>query len=172
MTGLTNISLSLATYKAIEAQRLSFSESHDAIIRRALAERSARRSRVAGQAALLARGAPRKRGRVRVELFGREQEVFNLRDAYLVILTALVRHKATLLQLLAHEGSARRRWVARSPEALFVTAPHLAGQHAHQIVPEWYIDTNVSRAQIAARLTVAARLAGYAYDRDVRIVEG
>jgi len=172
MTGLTSVSLSLATYKAIEAQRLSFAESHDAIIRRALAERAGRRTRVAGQAAALGRGAPRKRGRVRVVLFGREQDVFNLRDAYLVILASLIRHKASLLQLLLNEGSARRRWVARSPEALFVTAPHLAADHAHQIAPDWYIDTNVSRAQIISRLTVAARLAGYSFGKDLRIVEG
>jgi hypothetical protein len=171
MTGLTNISLSLATYKAIEAQRLSFGESHDAIIRRALAERAGRRAHVVGRAAVLGRGAPRRRGRVKVVLFGREQAVLNLRDAYLVMLTALIRHRAALLQLLATEGSARRRWVARSPEALFVTAPHLATEHAHQIAQDWYIDTNVSRAQIVARLTVAARLAGYRFGEDVRILE-
>ncbi len=172
MAGLTNVSLSLATYKAIEAQRLSFGESHDAIIRRALVARSGRRSQLAGRAALLARGAPRKRGQVRVVLFGREQSVFNLRDAYLVIINALTRHKASLLQLLANEGSAQRRWVARSPEALFVSAPHLAAEHAHQLSPEWHIDTNVSRVQIVARLTVAAQIAGYAFGEDVRIVEG
>jgi hypothetical protein len=43
MSGLQPVSISLATYKAIEAQRISFSESHDAIIRRALAERTSRR---------------------------------------------------------------------------------------------------------------------------------
>jgi hypothetical protein len=86
-------------------------------------------------------------------------------------LSALTRHKATLLHLLSLEGSERRRWVAWTPEAIFVTAPHLAGEHAHQLTPEWYIDTNVSRAQIVARLTVAARLAGYAYGEDVRIIE-
>jgi hypothetical protein len=172
MSGLTSVSLSLATYKAIEAQRLSFAESHDAIIRRALATRSGRRGQTVARTALAGRGAPRKRGRVRVILFGRDQDVFNLRDAYLVILTALTRHRATLLHLLANEGSDRRRWVARTPEALFVTAPHLAPDHAHQIAPDWYIDTNLSRAQIVARLTVAARLAGYAFGDDVRIIEG
>jgi len=172
MTGLTNISLSLATYKAIEAQRLSFGESHDAIIRRALAERSGRHARAAGHAAALGRGAPRRRGRVRVALFGHDQDVLNLRDAYLVILTTLIRHKAPLLTLLATHGSARRRWVARSAEALFVTAPHLAAEHAHQIAPDWFVDTNVSRAQIISRLTVAAGLAGCRFGKDVVLLEG
>ncbi len=170
MTGLTSVSLSLATYKAIEAQRLSFGESHDAIIRRALADRAGRRGQAVGRAVALGRGAPRKRGRVQVRLFGRDQDVLNLRDAYLVILTALIRHRSTLLMLLANEGSARRRWVARSPEALFVTAPHLAGEHAHEIAPDWYIDTNLSRAQIEARLTVAARLAGCRYGEDIAVL--
>jgi hypothetical protein len=169
MTTATTIQLSLATYKAIEAQRLSFGETHDAIIRRALAERAGRRSERAVPGG--ARGAQRQRGRVRVVLFGEARAAMNLRDGYLLVLTALTRHKASLLALLANEGSARRRWVARSAEALFVTAPHLARTHAHEIAPEWFVDTNVSRAQIMARLTVAARLAGLRFGEDVRLIE-
>ncbi len=172
MDGTTQVHVSLATWKAIEAQRLSFAESHDAIIRRALAERAGKRARVAGRTALATRGAPRRRGNLKVVVFGREQSVLNLRNAYLVILTALVRHKASLFQQLAVEGSARRRWIAPTAEALFVSAPHLATEHAHEIAPNWFVDTNVSRAQIIARLTVAARLAGYRFGEDVRIVEG
>jgi hypothetical protein len=171
MDGTAQIAVSLATWKAIEAQRLSFTESHDAIIRRALAERTAKRARTAGRAAFAARGAPRRRGNMRVSIFGREQPVLNLRDAYLVSLTALVRHRASLFQLLAAEGTPRRRWIAPSPEALFVSAPHLAHEHAHEIAPRWFVDTNCSRAQIVARLTVATRLAGYAFGKDVQIIE-
>jgi hypothetical protein len=172
MEGTAQIAVSLATWKAIEAQRLSFAESHDAIIRRALAERATKPARTAARAAYAARGAPRRRGQMRVVVFGREQPVLNLRDAYLVILTALVRHKASLFQLLAVEGTVRRRWIAPSAEALFVSAPHLADEHAHQIAPKWFVDTNCSRAQIVARLTVAARLAGQEFGKDIRIIEG
>ena len=101
----------------------------------------------------------------------RIEPVMNLKEAYLVILTALVRHKASLFQLLAVEGNARRRWIAPSPEALFGTSPHLAARHAHQIAPNWFVDTNVSRGQIIARLTVACRIAGKRYGNDVSIVE-
>jgi hypothetical protein len=172
MTGLTDVRVSLATWKAIEAQRLSFAETHDAIIRRALSERSGRRTQAVARALSVARGAPRRRGQTRVRVFGREQSVLNLRDAYLVILAGLVRHKASLFQLLAIQGTARRRWIAPSPYALFVSAPHLASVHAHQIAPNWFVDTNVSRAQIIARLTVAARLAGYRFGEDVVIIDG
>jgi hypothetical protein len=172
MSSLQSVAISLATYKAIEAQRLSFTESHDAIIRRALAERSMRRISTANRMAQISRGQPRRRGNTRVRLFGHVQDVMNLKDAYLVILSALVRRKSSLFALLAAEGSARRRWVGPNAEALFVTAPHLATQHAHEIAPNWFIDTNVSRAQIIARLTVAARLADCRFGEDIAILEG
>jgi len=172
MTGLTSVSVTLATYKAIEAQRLSFSENHDAIIRRALAERDVRRRHAPQRVSHSTRGTSRKHGRTSVVIFDRTQSVFNLRDAYLVILAALVRHKASLFQLLLAEGTPRRRWIAATPGALFVTSPHLAHEHAHEIAPGWFVDTNLSRAQIIARLTTAARLADCSYGTDVKIVEG
>jgi hypothetical protein len=172
MSSLQSVAISLATYKAIESQRLSFTESHDAIIRRALAERTVRRISTANCIAQIGKGAPRRRGNTRIRLFKHVQDVMNLKDAYLVILTALVRRKASLFQLLAAEGSARRRWIAPNAEALFVTAPHLAIQHGHEIAPHWFVDTNLSRAQIIARLTIAARLADCRFGEDVAILEG
>ena len=172
MSGLQPVSISLATYKAIEAQRLTFSESHDSIIRRALSERTSKRRPVATRPTDAIRGAARRRGDINVILFGRAQSVMNLKDAYLVILAALVRHKASLFQLLAVEGTERRRWIATSAEALFVTSPHLASDHAHEIAPNWFVDTNVSRAQIISRLTTACLLAGVRFGEDISIIEG
>lgn len=172
MSGLQAVSISLATYKAIEAQRLSFSESHDAIIRRALSERTSKRRPVTGRSMDNIRGAGRRRGNCRIIVLGKAEPVMNMKDAYLTILTALVRHKASLFQLLAFEGTERRRWIAPSAEALFVTSPHLASDHAHEIAPNWFVDTNVSRAQIIARLTTACRLAGIHYGQQVSILEG
>ena len=107
-----------------------------------------------------------------VRLFGASQPVMNLKDAYLITLTALVRKKASLFLLLAAEGTARRRWISPSAESLFVTSPHLAIDHAHEIAPSWFVDTNLSRAQIIARLTMAAQLAGFRYGEDLVIIEG
>ena len=172
MSGLQPVSISLATYKAIEAQRLTFNESHDSIIRRALSERTSKRRPVVARSMDAIRGAGRRRGNVKVIMFGRAQSVMNLKDAYLVILTALVRHKASLFQLLAVEGTERRRWIAASAESLFVTSPHLASGHAHEIAPNWFVDTNVSRAQIISRLTSACLLAGVRFGEDISIIEG
>jgi len=53
-----------------------------------------------------------------------------------------------------------------------VTSPHLAVEHVHKLAPSWFDDTNVSRAQIIARPTTAARLTGLRYGEDVTIIEG
>ena len=172
MSGIQAVSISLATYKAIEAQRLSFSESHDVIIRRALSERTSKRRPQPGRSTGSIHGGARRRGNCRVIVLGKAEKVMNLKDAYLTILIALVRHKASLFQLLAFEGTERRRWIAPSAEALFITSPHLASDHAHQIAPSWFVDTNVSRAQIISRLTTACQLAGVRYGEQVSILEG
>jgi hypothetical protein len=172
MTGTAQISISLATYKAIEAQRLSLVEDHDAIIRRALASRSERSSRTLRDHARSCAPVQRKRGNVEVDLFGRAQPVANLKAGYVAILNALVRHKPSLFEHLAHEGTARRRWAATSAEGLYADSPHLARDHALQIAPQWHIDTNLSRVQIDQRLTAAARIAGYRYGEDVKIIGG
>ncbi len=172
MSGLQGISISLATYKAIEAQRISFNETHDVIIRRALAERTSRRRMPHERRESKVACIGRKRGNMTVQIAGQSRAVLNLKDAYLVILSALVRHKASLFQLLSVEGTLQRRWIAASPHALYITSPHLADDFAHEIAPNWFVDTNVSRGQIISRLTTACTLAGYKYGRDVMITEG
>ena len=111
----------------------------------------------------------RKRGNVSVDLFGRAEAVANLKRGYVTILTALLRHKPSLFELMAHEGTQRRRWIAREPGALYPESPHLARDHAFAVAGDWHLDTNLSRAQIDLRLDVACRLAGYRYGQDVKI---
>ena len=171
MAATTRIELSLGTYKALEAARLSFTESHDEILGRILSSR-----RVARMAAMAtARHTPpqpRRRGDISVDLFGRRVAVANGKYAYLAILNALVRHKPSLFEILAQLGTRQRRWAARSAEALYPGSPHLARDHAVAAYGEWFVDTNLSRKQIDQRLTEAAKIAGYRYGEDVRIVDG
>jgi hypothetical protein len=169
MPQTAKIEITLDTFKAIEAARLSLSETHDEIVRRALSSRpSLQRAR---ENAADGPKAVRKRGNVSVDLFGRSVPVANLKGAYLAILNALVRHKPSLFELLSHEGTNRRRWAARESAALYPATPHLARDHAFAVTGDWFVDTNLSARQIAERLAVAARLAGYRYGEDVRIVE-
>jgi hypothetical protein len=172
MSGLAKIEVSLETYKAIEAARLSVVEDHDAIIRRVLLSRTAKRD---GERRTIARScapATRKRGNISVSLFGRSQSVANLKGAYVATLIGLLRHKPSLFERLAQEGTARRRWIAREASALYPESPHLARDHALALAGDWFLDTNLSRVQIDQRLLVACRIAGYWYGDDVVIVGG
>lgn len=167
----TQIELTLETYKALEAARQSFGESHDEILSRLLSSRRVTRISALAQARH-APPQPRRRGDISVDLFGRLVAVANGKYAYLAILNALVRHKPSLFEILAQQGTGRRRWAARSAEELYPGSPHLARDHAVAAQGEWFVDTNLSRKQIDQRLAVAARVAGYGYGKDVRIVEG
>lgn len=172
MSGLTQIEVTLGTYKALEAARLSFSESHDDIVRRILATKRSVRVSSVRETARPSPPSTRRRGDVAVDLFGRRLPVANFKYAYLTVLNALVRHKPSLFELLGQEGTARRRWVARSTGELYGGSPHLARDHATALAGEWFADTNLSRKQIDHRLAVAAKLAGYRYGEDVQIVAG
>jgi hypothetical protein len=171
MSGTAQIEVSLATFKAIEAARLSFAESHDEIVRRALCAGRGRGTQLARESARLSPRATRRRGNVSVDLFGRTVPVANLKAAYIAVLMALVRHKPSLFELLSGEGRTRRRWIARTAEGLYADSPHLARDHAHGLPGDWFLDTNLSRAQIDQRLEVACRLSGYAYRKDLGIID-
>ncbi len=168
MSGTAEIAISLATWKAIEAARLSVGESHDEIIRRVFSRGSGQRARLIREIDRVA-PAQRRRGNICVMLFGRETPVANLKYAYVSALLSLVRHKPSLFEHLAQEGTSLRRWAGRSKADLFARSPHLARDHAHEIMPDWWIDTNLSRTQIDARLERACRIAGYRYGDDVSI---
>ncbi len=170
MSGMAQISVSLATWKALEAQRLSFDEDHDSIIRRALTVRSAQKKQISQALARPASPAQRKRGDLSVSVEGYVDAVANFKDAYITILTKLVKKRPSLFQSLLKEGNDRRRWIAMTPEALFPLSPHLARQFAHKFTRDWYVDTNLSKQQIETRLFRACELAGYVYGQDVHII--
>lgn len=167
MSAMAEIPVSLATFKAIEAARLSLVESHDDILRRVLNHSAQRQSRLVQEVARLTPPPMRKRGLVALALFGQANPQPNLKYAYLAALRSLVRHKPSLFEHLAEKGTSRRRWAAHSPRELYAAAPHLARDHGHEIQPGWWVDTNISRAQIEARLTVACKIAGYRFGEDV-----
>lgn len=170
MSNLAQISISLDTYKAIEAARLSLVEDHDAIIRRVLVVRKAHRNAPLRTSSRSCAPSTRKRGNISVEIFGRSHPVANLKAAYVGALTALLRHKPSLFELLSAEGTNRRRWIARDAAKLYPESPHLARDHALSIAGDWHLDTNLSRVQIDQRLARACEIAGYRFGVDVAIM--
>jgi hypothetical protein len=169
MSGMAQIAVSLETWKAIEAARLSLGESHDEIVRRLATMSRSRKGSVLRGISRGAASVTRRRGDVRLAAFGSEEAVANLKLAYVAALTRLVRHKPALFELLSLEGGTKRRWIARDAQSLFPGSPHLARDHAYAL-GSWWLDTNLSRGQIEARLDAACRIAGYRYGEDVRIV--
>ncbi len=169
MAGMAQIAVSLSTWKAIEAQRLSFDENHDSIIRRALMVRANQKKSMVQLASKPDANATRRRGNLSVRIKDRETPAANLKDAYITILSQLVNLRPSLFQQLLVEGSQRRRWIAMTPEALFPLSPHLARQHAYPIASNWFVDTNLSRHQIEIRLARASEIAGLEFGQSVAI---
>jgi hypothetical protein len=172
MSGMAQISVSLTTWKAIESQRLSFDEDHDSIIRRALSVRNNAKKKAVHDMLRSDIPVQRKRGDMSVNINGREIQVSNLKGAYIEILSQLVKIRPSLFQMLLKEGSDRRRWIALSPAELFRLSPHLIRQHAYQIAPNWFIDTNLSKSQIQTRCERICALAGFEFGTDVQIIGG
>lgn len=171
MAKLKQIGIDVDVNGVIEQARLSFSESENDILRRLLlAARGAARPR-AGPAAAAPVGPPRARGLWTVELLGEREAAANLQSAYRLTLERLAQRFPNFLQEFSREKARSRRFVARDPRALYGNAPHLADKHARPLGDGWYVDTNLSRVQVAQRTKIAARLCGLLYGKDLRILD-
>lgn len=158
----------------IERARLGLGESANDILRRLLAPGHRGRSRASSaseDAGAKTGGPSRSRGLWSVEIAGRRIPAANLKSAYRVLLRELDAAHPHFLAAFADEKTFGRRYVARTPTALFVRSPHLARRHAAAIGDGWYFDTNVSAGQVARRARIAARLCGLHYGSDVRILD-
>ncbi|HYN46198.1 MAG TPA: hypothetical protein VES64_05860 [Allosphingosinicella sp.] len=170
---LRQIAISLDVHRVIERQRRSFGESDNDILRRLLlpAPGLAPGPREAA-ARSISRGAglPRSRGLWSVEIGGRRVPAANLKQAYCVLLRELAAAHPQFLEAFAGEKGRSRRYVARTPAALYGRSPHLI-RHAEPLVEGWYFDSNLSAARAAKLARVAARLCGLYYGPDVRILD-
>lgn len=171
MTRMKQIVIDVDVNRVIEANRSSFSEKENDILRRLLLERVSPEIARVTQLDVPKFGS-RNRGHWQVK-FGEEVASANsLKDAYCkLILLAYERDPAFLDRFSTHKGR-MRRYVARDPKALYPSSPHLAKDHAIMLVPGWYLDGNLSETQVSARIRAAAREAGFAYGHTVWIKNG
>jgi hypothetical protein len=168
-----SVEIDIDVGRAIERARLSFGERENDILRRLLLARPQPMRPRGGvdRRREAPRGAARTRGLWTVEIGGRRLAAANLKDAYCVLLRELAAIHPDFLQAFADEKTFGRRFVARSPAALYGRSPHLAGRHALRLGDGWYFDSNLSSTQVAKRARIAARLCGLFYGSDVRILD-
>ena len=165
------IGIDVDVHRAIERQRLSLAERENDILRRILLPPRGTAAASPRPAAGAGRASPRSRGLWSVEIGGRRIAAANLKHAYRRLLCELAAACPHFLEAFAEEKERTRRFVARTPAALYGRSPHLARRHAEPLTGGWYFDTNLSAAQIAKRARAAARLCGLHYGPDVRILD-
>jgi hypothetical protein len=167
---LRHIAIDVEVHRAIERARQSLSESENEILHRLLI--GARKPLKSGRRrSSPARQATRSRGSWAVELHGERHAAPNMSEAYRLLLIMLEEAAPGLLNKLAQERTRSRRFVAREPRALYKDSPHLTRQFGRHLQDDWYYDANLSADQVGKRARVAARLAGFTYGRDVRLVD-
>jgi hypothetical protein len=168
---LKQVGIDVDVHRAIETARQSFSETENDILRRLLLNVPSPRSQRASERQPVQSDQVRTRGLWSVEVLGERMTAANLKDAYRTLLLKLDEIAPDFLLQFSTERARSRRFIARNPQELYDSSPHLAADHAKQLKDEWYFDTNLSAEQVAKRARAAARVAGLNYGRDVKVME-
>jgi hypothetical protein len=170
MAKMKQIQIDIEVSRVIEANRGSFSEKENDILRRLLLTAPARQ-KAPVIVAVTQMDAPqfgsRSRGHWQVKLGTEIVAATSLKDAYCNLIRLAHEHDTGFLDRFSQQKAKTRYFVARRPEALYISSPHLAKDHALELVKGWFVDTNLSESQVSLRIRVAAREAGFAYGNDV-----
>lgn len=170
MPRMKQISIDVDVDKAIYARRLTLAESENDILRRMLLPSSPPKQQARADLVVHPKESKR-RGSWSVQLLGEEHKVANMKDAYCTLLRLLADLDAKFLSKYSAHGTTSRKYVARSAEGLFMSSPHLATDFATLLVDGWFVDTNVSKGQVAKRVRAAADTVGLRYGVDVKATE-
>lgn len=190
---MKQIAVDVDVNRVIEAARRSFAETPNDILRRILLGRS--EPPAAPQAPVAPSDAPpsdasppdaplvavteldlprfgqRAMGHWQARVADAVVGASSLREAYCRLLVLAHQHDPAFLGRFARLGSKARRFIARNPTDLYLKSPHLAKDHAVELVPGLFVDTNLSETQIAQRARAAARELGLHYGKDAWIRE-
>jgi negative regulator of replication initiation len=172
MTRLKQIEIDVDVNGAIEGHRRSFEESPNDILRRLLGVEVAEAVALEGRRGAVeppGQTGERTTGRWTVRLGESRIAAANLKGAYRTLLLLLEERDPGFLDKFSNERARSRRFVARSPEDLYLASPKLAKQHAKPLTDGWFFDTNLSTDEVARRARIAARVSGLAYGRDVEL---
>jgi negative regulator of replication initiation len=175
MTDFTQVPIDLEVNRVIEANRQSFGESKNDILRRLLL--TGAHANAATEAYLTVteidppRFGSRTMGHWQSGFGGEIMAATSLKDAYCKFLLMAHKHDASFLGRFAKLKAKTRMFVARDPKALYLKSPHLAADYATELTPGWFVDTNLSEAQIGQRIREASRELGLTYGKDCWVRE-
>ncbi|HWH22520.1 MAG TPA: hypothetical protein VNT25_04405 [Allosphingosinicella sp.] len=171
MERMKQIGIDIEVNATIERHRRTFSESENDILRRLLLDDNKTAPARAPDLSCM-RGQPGERstGRWTVDLEGQRVPAANLKGAYRTLLLLLAERYPQFLEKFSQERARSRRFVARSPQQLYLASPGLAKDHAKPLTDGWFFDTNLSTDQVARRVRIAARLCGLQYGKDLRLL--
>ena len=167
---MNDVAVDIDVHKAIEAHRTSFKQSKNDILREILGLKGGGLTTPAPADPLpSSEGVTRKRavGDYSFEFEGRKHTEQRLIDAYLLLVRLLAKRDAMFLPALAKLTTRNRRIVAKEGTSLYLKSPHLAKEHAHKLVDDWYIDGYLSQEQVETRIRLACEVAGLKLGKDV-----
>lgn len=162
------IQIDVDVSRAIEGQRLSFSETENDILRRIILKASAR---PAGSSTSSS-STERSKGAWEAVYKGNRIAAQNLKGAYRTLLLEIAKDQPEFLSEFSKERARSRGFVSKNPASLYDNSPQLATDYAKPLTAEWYFDTNLSRSQVAQRARVAAKVAKLDYGTNFSICEG
>ena len=107
---------------------------------------------------------------VSFEFLGKPEVARNAIEALVWILRELQKREPTFLERLELAVRGRKRnKIARTPALVHPNRPDLAAQSVVQLVPGWFLDTNLANRDKITLLEEACRSAGLVFGRDLRI---
>ena len=171
MAKYKQIGIDVEVYRAIEANRVSFSESENDILRRMIVGSTTQRLRKGSVSESVFAQGTRNRGSWTVTIAGKQTQVGSLSAAYQRLLLGLAERDTNFLERFSKIRGRTRRFVAKQPEALYENSVHLAADFAKPLIDGWYFDTNLSLQQIAQRAKAAAEVSGLRYGVEVMIAK-
>lgn len=109
-------------------------------------------------------------GPVRFELLGVQRSAADANQTLIIILRELQQRDAGFLSRLAPMVVGRtRNHLARSRSLVYPHRPDLAEQFVVDLVPGWFVGTNISNRKKQSLLEHACRAAGLVFGSDLRI---
>ena len=150
------ISIDLDVHKALESHRISFDETYNSILRRALRVDSfepparpqyrQRHSRKGGEYVLV--------------VLWEKMPAQSLKEALARALRKIEKIQPGFLEKLSREKTSRgRQIVARTPEEIYPGRPQLV-TYAQRLNDDWWFDTNISRRGCQRYLDIIGKIAG------------